>query len=333
MTSVNNTKINEIIRGSTVLGTGGGGRYDSAIEAVKTIPSIELISYDELRDGDTIITVYGAGGLTKAANTESVIQQGLETLETRLGKPIKAVVPVEIGPFSLAMAFDLAVKLKLPVVDGDLVGFRSVPEIFIELVTLVDLPRTPLVFGNNAGDLLVLEKEASAESLERTIRAFSDQSESNTFVLGYPYTKEQLGKCLAKGSVSYCINIQQKLDEEFRLVDSGVVSTNSKKETGGFTQGSLKIKAASGTVYEAIFKNEYLVLLKDGATLVTCPDFICLVDEATGLGLNNGDSNVNKKVKIYAKAAIKEWRTKQGLALFSPCKLGLNYQQKIVERS
>jgi DUF917 family protein len=323
------TQIRQIIESSTILGTGGGGRLDSAMSVIEKLPPMDLISFNDLGPDDIVITAYGAGGLTKPKNTTQVMTNGLELLQKQLGKPIKAIVPVEIGPYSLAAAFEIAAQLNIPVVDGDLVGYRSVPEIYIELVTLADLSRCPLVFGNNEGDLVLLDKASNPERLEQIIRSFADESVSNTFVLGYPYKKADLNKCLAKDSVSYCLTIKDELEKDFQLVCNGTVKEDVKKEQDGFTRGYLIVESKD-SLYRVEFKNEYLVLLKGEDTVVTCPDFICVLDETNGLGINNGDDNTGKQVRIYVRPAIKEWRTKDGLGLFTPEKLGLSYKQKVM---
>ncbi|MDQ5969824.1 MAG: uncharacterized protein QG593_341, partial [Patescibacteria group bacterium] len=241
------TQIRQIIRGSTILGTGGGGRLDSALSVIEKLPPIDLISFSDLNTDDIVITAYGAGGLTKPKSTKAAMARGLELLQKQLNRPIKAIVPVEIGPYSLAAAFEIAAKLGVPVVDGDLVGYRSVPEIYIELVTLANLPRCPLVFGNNEGDLVLLDETSSPESLEQIVRSFADESASNTFVLGYPYSRAQLNKCLARGSVSYCLEIERKLNKDFQLVGSGVVTEDAKEELDGFTKGYLSIKESKSS--------------------------------------------------------------------------------------
>lgn len=326
---LNNNQLCTIIEGSTILGTGGGGRLDSAMSIIEKLSSVELISVDELKPDDVVITAYGAGGLTKPKNTNEIVSKGLKLLEKRLGKKVKAIVPVEIGPYSLALAFEMASKLNVPIVNGDLVGYRSVPEIYIELVTLANLPRCPLVFGNNEGDLILLEAASNAERLEQIIRTFADQSESNTFVLGYPYSKVQLAKCIAQDSVSYCLKVKELINKDFKLFSKGTITQDFKQEVDGFTSGYLIVETSNSNL-RIDFKNEYLALLKDEVVVITCPDFICVVDDKTGLGLNNGDDNQGKNVRIYVKPAISQWYTPNGLRLFSPKKLGLTYKQKVL---
>lgn len=326
---IDKEKLLEIIKGSTILGTGGGGRYDSALSVLEKMSMSEMISIDELGDDDIVITAYGAGGLTKEKNSSSVILDGIALLQKQLTKKIAAVVPVEIGPYAIAQAFEMAEILGVPVVDGDLVGCRSVPEIFIELVTLADLKRTPLVLGNNEGDLLLIDREADAVSLERIVRSFADVSVSNSYVLGYPFDKTQLETCLAKGSVSYCLEVVGDLNSQFEKIGGGRIVSDSKKESEGFTKGTLEIKG-DGDSFKVEYKNEFLILFKDGELVVTCPDFICIVDRETGLGINNGDKNIAKDVDIYIKSAIEQWLTSEGIALFSPRNLGYDCEQKLV---
>jgi DUF917 family protein len=326
---VNKPMMQQLLAGSTILGTGGGGRYDEALQRIKDIRAVELLTVDELPADAVVITAYGAGGLTKPKVNVQALKNGLRLLQKRLGKPIDAIVPVEIGPYSLAEAFWVATQLKVPVIDADLVGCRSVPEIFIELVTLAGLSRCPLVFGNSEGDLVLLETESSAERLEQLVRSFADLSISNTFVLGYPFSKAQLLASAAKGSVSYCLGLKDKLALDFQLAGKGRVVLDEKQEKDGFTRGRLQVKQNKAR-FTIEYKNEYLVLLKDGKLSLTCPDFICIIDDKTGLGLNNGEANVGKQVSVYIRPAIRQWQTLAARKLFSPKALGLDYQQKVL---
>ena len=329
MKKIDSATISELLAGSTILGTGGGGRYDDALRKVRDLPGIELITIDEVPADSLVVTAYGAGGLTKPQVGQRALLRGLELLQQRLGKPIGAIVPVEIGPFSLAEAFWVATKLGVRVVDADLVGCRSVPEIFIELVTLARLSRCPLVFGNNEGDLVLLENASSPERLEQLIRSFADSSASNTFVFGYPYNKTQLARAAAKGSVSYCLEVAARLAQEFRLAGEGLVVADEKQEIDGFTRGRLEIAGNDRLTIE--YKNEYLVLCRNGKVEVTCPDYIVVVNQDTGLGLNNGDDNREKRVAVYVRPAIAQWRTAAARRLFSPRTLGLPYNQRVLK--
>ena len=89
---IDKEKLLEIIKGSTILGTGGGGRYDSALTVLDKLGMAEMIAFDELGDDDIVITAYGAGGLTKEKNSEKVILEGIALLQKQLSKVTWSVV-------------------------------------------------------------------------------------------------------------------------------------------------------------------------------------------------------------------------------------------------
>src|SRR6185369_14103720 len=140
--------IESVIRASTILGTGGGGRLDNAQKLLTAInlEGLRLVPIVDLPSAGYVVTAYGIGGLTKSSVSQQVVRKRCqELLGERLDGPIIGVIPVEIGPGSLAQAIALATALDVPLVDGDLAGFRAVPEIFIELMTLAKLERCPMV--------------------------------------------------------------------------------------------------------------------------------------------------------------------------------------------
>lgn len=327
------TSIDQLIVNATILGTGGGGRLDNARRLLGRIElgSVPVVSLDELPTAGYVVTAYGVGGLTKpAVDRPEVRQRCQELLQQRLGQPIIGVIPVEMGPGSVAQAIALAAALDVPLVDGDLAGLRAVPDIFIELITLYNQERCPMVLANNDGDMLVLEALSTPEKIETIARAFAMASSSNALAVGYPLTAAQLKQSAAQGSIAYCLDINRRLTNDFKLVTTGTVTLDDKQDIGGFTVGTLQI-ADSSDVYTVAFKNEYLVLTKNGRTVVTCPDIICLVDQQTGLGLNNGDDNTGKQVAVYVRPAVAGWQTAAGRKLFSPRALGLPYNQKVLK--
>jgi len=325
--------VDKLLQQATILGTGGGGRLVNARKLLRrlTFKPVTLVSVADLPTTGCVVTAYGVGGLTKPAVDRPAIRQRCqELLSERLGQPIVGVIPVEMGPGSVAQAIALAIALDVPLVDGDLAGQRAVPEIFIELVTLAKQERCPMVLANAEGDFVILDKLSSPEKIETIARTFADMSASNALAVGYPLSKKQLLKSAAPGSVRYCLELGKKLSPDFTLVATGTVTADTKQDKGGFTVGRLKIAAENSTC-TVEFKNEYMVLVKDATVLVTCPDLICVVDTQTGLGLNNGEDNLGKKVAIYIKPAVAPWQTAAGRKLFSPRALGLGYSQKVIK--
>ncbi|PKL72689.1 hypothetical protein CVV26_00265 [Candidatus Kuenenbacteria bacterium HGW-Kuenenbacteria-1] len=150
------------------------------------------------------ITAFGVGSSIKDIDPVTYIKKGVKELLNYLGKKVKGIIPVEIGPTSLASAFFIASELKLPIVDADFVGGKSAPEIFLETISLFKLNRTPLVLVGTEGNIAIFTKSISFKEEERILRTFSKEK---TFVVGYPFSKKTLEKKIETGTVSEALKI------------------------------------------------------------------------------------------------------------------------------
>lgn len=336
--------LERLLVGSSFLGTGGGGRIDIAKKLLKKINRpVELIDIETVKNNDLIITTFGIGGLKKTGNFTSINTFNMRILKDTLKREVEYLIPVEIGPVSVFNLLLTASLLSIPVIDGDLVGFRSSPEIYLEGITINKSNRLPLVASNSDGDSLILLKSKSVERIETILRNFSAASQTKVYVAGYPLTKKNIIKNFGNKSIDYSIKIgkiiidsedNDKLIsslefEQIKYIDRGMIIKQDEFKIKGFTAGKLTVLAKKNK-YEIIYKNEFLVLLKNNKTLLTCPDSILLLDINNKIGINNGDQNIGKSIIIFTKKAQNYWRSKDGLKLFSPKNLGLNYEQKLL---
>lgn len=343
--NLNRNDLNNILLGASVLGCGGGGRYDLAEQIIKSIvKSIRLTSIKDIGNNDLIITVFGVGGLKQLGEVEKVNRKNIALLQKILKKEVKYIIPVEIGPMSIASVLNISAKLNLPVIDGDLVGYRAAPEIYLEAITLNNVNRLPLVASNSDGDTIILSAASSVENIETILRDFSARSKTKVYVAGYPMYKNMIQGYFGNNSLSYTAKLGQilkansdeiKLKDELKVldievIDEGKIINQIENDVAGFTVGKLKIKS-NKEVYEVLYKNEFVVLIKNGKVLTTCPDSIFVIDLNVKRGINNGDNNKGKTVLIARKKAINIWRTKVGKKLFSPKTLGFTYKQKLIQ--
>lgn len=335
-------ELKNILLGTSLLGTGGGGRFDVAQKVLQKISKpIELRPIDTIREEDLIVTAFMVGGLKKKGDLGNGAKRSIELLQKILKRKISYLIPVEIGPTAVLNLLYIASELNIPAIDGDLVGFRSAPEIYVEAITLNNVNRLPIAAVNLEGDQLILYQASSIEKIETILRDFSAQSKSEVYVAGYPVLKKQIKNYFGEGSVAFSLEIGKCLSEEREnflpslgrkgliFVDNGVIINQEEFDVKGFTSGKLLIKAPKN-IYEVIYKNENIVLLKDKKVIVTSPDSIMLLDVVSKVGINNGEDNKNKKVYILVKKALAVWRIKKGRKLFSPRNLGLNYKQRLL---
>jgi len=345
MLKLTQSKLNQLLLGASLLSTGGGGKLNSAKKLLRKITKTpKLVSLTELKPQDLVVTLIGVGD-KDVCNPIIASLTALKVFQKLFKQKVKAIIPVEIGPLSTLTAVFLASKLNLPMVDADIVGFRASPEVFLETITLANLSREPIVIANDKNDILILYRSSSIEVMEQSLRNFATVSGGDAYGVGYPLTAQQLKNVVGENSLSYSI----KLGNDLNQLQNGQISlsqfcqkngliqlaqgkiTKAKLQTkNGFIQGQYFLKTNQKQTLTVIVKNENIALLKNDQPILTVPDSILLLDIKKFIGINNQDKNLGKIIIILGKTAIPIWRSKSGLSLFSPQKLGYNIRQVIL---
>lgn len=342
MKRLNSTDLENLLVGTIFYGTGGGGSPSLAQAIYKRIslrnqlPSLAEIT--EFSPGDLFMTAFPVGSLKPQEVPERYLRLALTSFQQRCRTPIAGIIPVEIGPLSVAVAIKLAAQLKLPVIDADFVGGRSTPEVFLETITLFDIPRTPLVIVNASGDCAVLEKSSSAAFEENFLRSFANKSGGFAYVFGYPTTAKVVHKALTLGTVAqamqtgYLINSKRLVTNintiNGKIIFSGEITSIRSQKKSGFTSKYIEIKNQKQEA-KLYVKNENLVLWIDGKPALTCPDLIVLIDM-----YNNPLFNLNLKiglnVTVVGIKACPLWRTEKGKKLFCPRTFGFQFKSQLL---
>lgn len=330
MKAIKQTDIPAIVEGSLFYGTGGGGDPTRAkviweqLEKQKRLPS--LCALNELSDG-ICITAFPVGGLKAQSISTKRINAALTTLQKRLAVvPIVGIIPVEIGALSLALAAEVAAQLALPLVDADFVGGRSTPEVFLETITLFDIPRTPLVIVNRRGDVVILEKASSPVAEEEFLRTFSTMTEGFAYVFGYPISIAQAKRTVTQHTVSQALNIGNEIRKNSlrkavarlggRIFCTGTISTIEAMDSPGFSAQMVIIETSKGKC-RILTKNENMIFWMNDKPILTCPDLIILLDE-NDRPVFNQSLCVGKTVSVIGMPAAPLWRTVKGKRLFCP---------------
>ncbi len=336
--------INYLIKGSSLLSTGGGGTITAAKKITEQIRKLPyLIDAKDLKKHDTVITIFPCGGIEKGDFIKPSIE-ALKLFQEMFDYEIGGIIPVEIGPLDLLNSIYLASELKLPLLDGDIVGNRCSPEIYLETISLSNIPRTPIVTVNDRGDIAILYESSSYTKTEKFLRDFAVLSGGIAIVLGYPLNKKQIIKTIGQKTVTSAINLGKKLYNAqkgnnadqillrsgFAKIADGIIVKENKKVKNGFTSGRYIVETGDNVKYTIIIKNENIVLLQEGKEILTVPDSIILYNKKSNIGVSNFEKNIRKRVLILGKKAIPIWRTEKGKSLFSPKKLGFQYKQKLL---
>ncbi|MBI3129943.1 MAG: DUF917 domain-containing protein [Acidobacteria bacterium] len=340
--------LKQLLRGASVLGTGGGGSYSRGRAIVEDLVAegrpVDLIDPDQLpADALGISTAMAGGGLTNAEveRLEALAPEppsvpAAKALAAYLKRPIGFVYPLELGPQNTLEAIRLAAHLGVPVVDGDCAG-RAVPELDQTTLALFDIPLAPFVGATFQGDLVLATRVANAARGEALCRALATCSGGLVCLTGFPATGARMREALIPRTLSRCLELGALLGPGTRpagilaakgggrVAFEGIVTLAETRLEGGFFRGHVELEgtgAFAGERYRVGLQNEFMWAWRNGALDIQCPDLICVVDSDSGLGkvtYGHGFENalaVGQALSVLHLPCAEVWNTPRGRALF-----------------
>jgi len=360
MQELDRSDLEDLIRGCSVLGTGGGGSPTAGMAALHRVldrgKKIRMVSLDDVPNGATVATPYMVGSVSPDEQTSSGESDGWETLglkaldglEEHLGQQCFAVLPTEIGGYNTAVALCIAAERKVPVVDADPAG-RSVPGVEHTSFAIYDVPITPMSLATRMGDVLIVRAVADDFRAEAIARALAVVSGNVIAVADHPVDGQTLKRSVIPGTLSQALAIgrairlaltggRDPVDKVLRagegyLLFSGVVSESNWHLEGGFTFGEIVIQGKgrfAGHSYQIQYKNEHYASWLDEAIDVTVPDLICLLCSRTGEAITNPNCRKGADVAVVGFSAPDVWRSPKGLRLLGPRAFGLDVEYRPV---
>lgn len=325
-----------LLTGSTFFGTGGGGSPAEANESYDRLRAlnaqVRLAGLEDFSDDDLIITVFAVGSISSTGSHSEPVKVALKRLEQEAKQKIAGIIPVEIGPASVAMVLDTAYGLGLPVVDADVVGGRSTPEVFLETITLFKMPRTPATIAAMNGDCEFLAGPSTPQQEEDFFRTFAAAHGDQAYVVGYPMKVKDMRQAITWGTVSRALNAGQEIQigriksyvtkQKGKQLFSGTVKRVDEMKQAGFTTQMVSLEGIGGQA-KLFVKNESLILWVNDQVVLTCPDLIILTD-AADQPIYNAVIAPELQVNIYGLPTVPLWRSEAGMKLFQPKTFGFD---------
>ncbi len=177
--------VKDLIRGLTLMGTGGGGRADMGMDYllphVEAGKEISLLSPEAISDNAWTCSVFGMGSIApqKSLSPEErkalgygdwvvakPMVESVRELAAYTGHRIEAIVPFELGAGNTTAPMDAALRLKMKVIDGDYAG-RAIPELAQATPALQGYTFEPGTICDPWGDVLIMKRSASLQLTER----------------------------------------------------------------------------------------------------------------------------------------------------------------------
>jgi len=352
--------IDDLAAGAAFLGGGGGGDpYHAQLLAKAELQRsgpVTLLTPNHLSDDALVAPCGWIGAPTVSAEKlpnggEPTL--GLRKLEGLLGRPVDAVLPIEIGGANGLAAVIAAAQYGVPMVDADGMG-RAFPESQMAIFNIRGLNACPAIVTDAAGNVVTIEGEDNLAH-ERIARAISVAMGGIAHMVEYPLSGAQVKSHAVCGSVSAAIAIgaairQARTEKHdlfqamFRaLRDSGVYSSAGILFDGkivdlecqtkrGFSIGRVLIEGFDNEgKMEIVFQNENLAARRNGDLVACVPDIISIMDRETADMITTERLKYGQRVKVVAAAAPAILRDQQALRIVGPSAFGMKDSYRPVE--
>lgn len=342
------TDIVPLALGSTVLGTGGGGDpYIGRLmaqQAIRECGPVTLVDPDDV-PADAFVFLVGMMGapaimVEKLPSGKEVLEV-IDVLSKNLGRKITHIGCLEAGGINAMIPIAAAARTGLPLIDADGMG-RAFPELQMLLPSLDGINATPLALIDEKGNHLVLKTKSNrtAEGIARGVVVEMGATATMAF---YPLTGTQVRSSLVLRTFSLAYRVglgllQARTDHQDpvaavatqiggRVIFTGKVVDVMRRNVGGFHRGQASFDgtgAWSGQSLAMDFQNEFLMAKIDGATAITTPDLICIVDAQSGEPLTAEQVRYGQRLSVIGSPCYPRWRSEEGLRTVGPAYFGYN---------
>lgn len=337
--------LDDLTLGATLLGTGGGGdpfvARLVAEQAIEDFGDVAVVTLDELAPDALVVTIAGVGAptvLVEKLPSGAEFVNAVRALSDYLGRPVDAVMPIEVGGMNTLIPLVVAAELGLPCVDAD--GMRrAFPQIEMTALTLGGISVSPLTLADEKGNKLAIES-VSNQVGEVLVRGAVMSLGMSNAMASYAMTGAEAQANAIGGSLEYCSTVGRMLraiqdhepDAWARFLDftggrrvfEGKIVDLDRRTTSGFARGTVTIESFDDPerVLTVHVQNELLLAMEGDRPVVTPPDLICVVDHETAAPITTEALGYGQRVTVLGLPCAPEWRRDGYLDLVGPAAFG-----------
>jgi DUF917 family protein len=276
----------------------------------------------------------------------------VRALEESSGVKIEAIIPGEMGASNVPNAMAAASELGIPMVDGDYVGGRAVPEVSMTIPEISGVPIYPFAFVTRWGDVLILRETVSSAMADRIGRMINLASYGMMGISFYLLRLSEARKVFGAGTMTEAQRVGRAIREAregnsdpvqaaveavrgwFLFQGEIVASEIADEQAYGFGVGTHTLKGQGrfeGRTFKLWYKNEYHVSWLDDEPFVTSPDCLIMVHSDTCEPALSFDFSVGDDVAVIGRRAYALHRTQRGIAALSPRRFGFELDYVPIE--
>ena len=345
--------LQDLARGATLLGTGGGGDPyigRRLVERVLGDGAITVLDPDELADDLDVIPTAQMGAPTVMdekipAGTEPTLSQRI--LEEHLGRRADATMPIECGGINSMIPLVVAAETGLPVVDADGMG-RAFPELSMETFAVYGVHGSPLALAGERGERVIIDTGDDDRQMEWLARAITIRLGGVGHIAEYAMTGADVRRTAIPRTLSMALTLGRAIREareahrspfdaiaeslsttlysHVRELFHGKVADVERRTTDGFAKGRARIAALGDgdDTLDIRFQNENLIATRGGETVAIVPDLICILDAETAEPITTEGLRYGQRVRVLGISTPDMMRTPEALRAFGPSAFGLD---------
>lgn len=309
-------QMDDLARGATILGSGGGGAplYNKLItqQMVETYGPIPLITVDEL-ENDAIVVPIAFMGAPLVALEKIPTGKEFTAIFSKMAKKPSVLMAAEIGGANAFTPLWVAAQLGLPVLDADTIG-RAFPELQMSTCTIFGIKPSPAFLADGFGNVVEIHSD-DPKMVETFARQVTMTMGSRAAVALYIMSGAQAKECVVAGTVSQALDIGRQ--SHGKRVASGIIVDVNHRLERGFLFGTARLDTELG-IYELDYQNEFLRLRHGKAPLALTPDIITLIEQDSGVPITTASLQYGLRVDVVILEAPSIWRTSKGMELVGP---------------
>ncbi len=355
----------DFLRGLTLLGTGGGGRPEVGRSYLRgLLAEGKLIGWTdvaEIPDDAWTCCPFGMGSIAPTAPLGPAERaqlgygeivaprpflRAVEELEAYAGVRITAIAPFELGATNTTAPLDAAVRLGVPLVDGDY-SARAVPELVQTTAALHGKSITPAAIADPWGNVLVLKEVGSlalAEAIGKSVSIVTKKADplASCAHAGFLMSAKDMKASIIPGTLTRTLAVGAAIREARTrgedpvraaaamagwVLFEGTVVKKEWESREGYMYGTTTIRGEAGCAGEELriwFKNENHVSWRNGKPFVTSPDLMCVVQRETAEPTTNSDLAEGTRVAVLGFRADDRYRSARGVELLGPRHYGFD---------
>ncbi|MEM9168418.1 MAG: DUF917 domain-containing protein [Pseudomonadota bacterium] len=346
--------LEDFARGAAFLGAGGGGDpYIGRLRAEAAIAEFgqpKIIGVDALAD-DALVAMVAMLGAPTVLVEKGIAGEDIDLAATRLaeriGRPIDALIPAEIGGVNSTLPIVAAARLGLPLVNADGMG-RAFPGIHMTVMNFEGVSATPFVVVDEHLNTCIIETD-DAQKAEEFVRSVAVQMGMSCVCSGYAMTGAEVKRATVANTMTAALELGRAIVDgrrtgdpaqaivdylrsspiygEARSLFRGKIVDLQRETTRGFSIGSCTLAAFDDdTVRMDIkFQNEHLIATQGETVRAVAPDLISLVDAENAEPVPVEAMRYGQRVDVIAVLAPRALRTPAALDAVSPRCFGLDH--------